>query len=161
MIFSYWNERMRWRNITRYHWLYLLSQILYMSASECPYCWDNINVYRSCRGWYGIEQMVVSVSCSSWSAAELLHPDTLYNHAHLLCLDNAAILAVKLPRIACFGAISPSILNRFPSNFAKAIFYSNPDSPENFVKLYSVFQKLDHLTCSKLKLRRPSITPLN
>ena len=29
------------------------------------------------------------------------------------------------------------------------------------VKLCSVFQKLDHLTCSKLKLRRPSIIPIN
>ena len=71
------------------------------------------------------------------------------------------IVGVKLTRIAWFSAISPSILNRFPANFAKAIFYSNPNSPENFVKLYSVFQKLAHLTCSKLKLRRPSITPLN
>ena len=55
-----------------------------------------------------------------------------------------------------FLAIYPSIINRFPSNFAKAIFYSNPNSPENFVKLYRVFQKLDYLTCSKVKLRRPS-----
>ena len=37
------------------------------------------------------------------------------------------LLAVKLPRIAWFSAISPSILNRFSSNFAKAIFYSNPN----------------------------------
>ena len=42
----------------------------------------------------------------------------------------------------------------------KAIFYSNPNSPENFVKLYSVFQKLDHSTCNELKLRRPPITLL-
>ena len=34
--------------------------------------------------------------------------------------------------------------------FCKAIFYSIPESPEIFVKLYSVFQKLDYLTCSKL-----------
>ena len=52
-------------------------------------------------------------------------------------------------------------LNRFSSNFAKAIFYSNPNSPENFVKLYCAFQKLDHLTCNKLKLRRSSLTLLN
>ena len=57
------------------------------------------------------------------------------------------------------SAISPSILNRFSSNFAKAIFYSNTNSPVYFVKLYSVFQKLDHSTCNELKLRRPSITP--
>ena len=57
--------------------------------------------------------------------------------------------------------IFPFILNRFPWNFAKVIFYSNLNRPENFVKLYSEFQKLDHLTCSKFKLRRPSITPLN
>ena len=59
---------------------------------------------------------------------------------------------------------SPSILKQFVSYFTKPIFFSNPntsDSPENFVKLYSVFQKLAHLTCSKLKLQRPSITPLN
>ena len=68
----------------------------------------------------------------------------------------STILAVKLTRIASFSAISPSILNRFPLNFAKAIFYSDP-SLENFVNLHSVFQKLDHLTCSKLKLRRRSI----
>ena len=55
----------------------------------------------------------------------------------------------------------PSILKRFSSNFAKAIFYSNPNSPENFLKLYNAFQKLDHLTCNKLKLRRSSLTPLN
>ena len=36
----------------------------------------------------------------------------------------------------------------------------NPNIPENFVKLYIVFQKLDHLTCDKFKLRRPSINPL-
>ena len=29
------------------------------------------------------------------------------------------------------------------------------------VKLYSGFQKLDYLTRSELKLRRPSLTPLN
>ena len=107
MIFSYWNERMRWRNITRYHWLYLLSQILYMKASECPYCWDNINAYRCCRGWYGIEQMVVhvSVSCSSWSAAVILHPDTLYNQAHLLCLDNAASLQMFYNHISSWNVL--------------------------------------------------------
>ena len=71
------------------------------------------------------------------------------------------ILAVKLTRIAWFSAISPSILNRFSSNFAKVIFYSNHNGPENFAKLYSVFQKLDHLTCNELKLRRSSLTPLN
>ena len=71
------------------------------------------------------------------------------------------MVAVKLTRIALFSAISPSILNRFSSNFAKVIFYSNPNTLEIFVKLYSVFQKLDHLTCNELKLRRPSITPLN
>ena len=69
-----------------------------------------------------------------------------------------SILTVKLTRIAWFSAISPSILNRFSPNFVKAIFYSNPNSPENFVKLYSVFQKLDHLTCNELKLLRPSIS---
>ena len=48
------------------------------------------------------------------------------------------IPAVKLTRIAWFSAISPSILNRFPWNFAKAIFYSNPSSssPENFTKFF-------------------------
>ena len=40
-------------------------------------------------------------------------------------------------------------------------FKQNPNIPENFVKLYIVFQKLDHLTCNKLKLRRPSLNPLN
>ena len=37
----------------------------------------------------------------------------------------------------------------------KIIFQQNPNIAENFVKLYSVYQKLDHLTCSKLKLWRP------
>ena len=71
------------------------------------------------------------------------------------------ILAVKSTRIAWFSAISLSILNRFFSNFTKAIFYSNPNRPENFVKLYSVFQKLDHLTCNEFKLQRFSLTSLN
>ena len=62
------------------------------------------------------------------------------------------ILAVKLTRIAWFSAIS--------SNFTKAIFYSNPNNPENFVNLYSVFQKLDHLTCNELKLRRSLFNPI-
>ena len=44
--------------------------------------------------------------------------------------------------------------------FEKAIFYLNPNRSENFLKISSVFQKLDHLTCSKLKLRCPSITAL-
>ena len=60
------------------------------------------------------------------------------------------ILAVKLTRIAWFSAISPSILNRFSWNFAKAIFYSNPNSGKKFAKLYLIFQKLDHLTCNKI-----------
>ena len=34
--------------------------------------------------------------------------------------------------------------------------YQHWQQPWNFVKLYSVFKKLDHLTCNKLKLRRPS-----
>ena len=34
--------------------------------------------------------------------------------------------------------------------FFQIIFQQSPNIPENFVKLYSVFQKLDHLTCSKL-----------
>ena len=59
------------------------------------------------------------------------------------------------------SGISQSIPNRFSSNFANATFYSNPNGPENFVKLYNVFQKLDHLTCNELKLRRPFITSLN
>ena len=45
------------------------------------------------------------------------------------------------------------IFGDFPVNFepimAKAIFYSNPNSGENFAKLYLIFQKLDHLTCNK------------
>ena len=45
-----------------------------------------------------------------------------------------------------FSAISQPISFKF----AKAIFYSNPNSLENFVKLPSVFQKLDHLTCRPL-----------
>ena len=61
-----------------------------------------------------------------------------------------SILAVKLTRIAWFPAISPSILNRFSCNFAKAIFYSNPNSGKNLTKLYLIFQKLDHLTCNKI-----------
>ena len=32
--------KMRWRNITRHHWLHILFQILDVQASECPYCWD-------------------------------------------------------------------------------------------------------------------------
>ena len=48
-------------------------------------------------------------------------------------------------------------IDREISNCSKAIFYANPNSPENFVKLYSVFQKLNHLTCNELKLRRSSL----
>ena len=43
----------------------------------------------------------------------------------------------------------------------KTILKQNPNIPENFVKLDSVFQNLDHSTCSKLKLWRPSLNPLN
>ena len=32
------------------------------------------------------------------------------------------------------------------------IFQQNPNASENFVKLCALFQKLDHLTCSKLEL---------
>ena len=48
-----------------------------------------------------------------------------------------------------FGDFSV-VLNRFSWNFAKNIFYSNPNSGKNFAKLYLIFQKLDHLTCSKI-----------
>ena len=30
--------------------------------------------------------------------------------------------------------------------FLNTIFQKNPSSPENFIKLYSVFKNLDHLT---------------
>ena len=36
--------------------------------------------------------------------------------------------------------------------FCKHNFEKKHNSPKNFVKLCSVFQKLDHLTCDKLKL---------
>ena len=56
-------------------------------------------------------------------------------------------------------------LHQFLTDFPQILQRPGPFSIQiltalrNFVKLYSVFQKLDHLTCSKLKLRRPSITP--
>ena len=37
---------------------------------------------------------------------------------------------------------------------------SCPKIGENFVKLYAELQKLDHLTCSKLKFLRSSMNPL-
>ena len=64
--------------------------------------------------------------------------------------DLVTLLPVKLTRITWFSAISSSILNRFSWNFAKAIFYSNPNSGKNFAKSHLILQKLDHLTCNKI-----------
>ena len=44
---------------------------------------------------------------------------------------------------------SQSILNRFSRNFVNPIFQSFGIDPENLVKKHCLFQKLDHLTCSK------------
>ena len=49
----------------------------------------------------------------------------------------------------------------FHEIWKQAYLKQNTSIHENFVKLYIVFQKLDHLTCNKLKLRRPSLNPLN
>ena len=38
--------------------------------------------------------------------------------------------------------------------FGKNHISAESQYPDNFVKLYAVFQKLDHLTYIKLKLRR-------
>ena len=54
-----------------------------------------------------------------------------------------------------------SILNRLSWNVEQAISKSCPNIGKNFVKVYAVFQKLDHLTCSKLKICCPSINPLH
>ena len=35
-------------------------------------------------------------------------------------------------------------------NFAQNIFKSCPNIDKKFAKLYSLFQKLDHLTCNKI-----------
>ena len=71
------------------------------------------------------------------SGSKGLMKKTLYNNLIRYTMNEVRlnILAVKLTRIAWFSAISPSILNRFYSNFAKAIFHSNPNSPENFIKI--------------------------
>ena len=60
--------------------------------------------------------------------------------------------------VMVIGAVSVRVTD---CQCTKAIFYSNPNRPENFVKLYSVFQKLDHLTCIEFKLQRSSLTSLN
>ena len=55
-------------------------------------------------------------------------------------------------------------LSQFSTDFheiLKTSVQKKPNSPENFVKLYSVFQKLDHFTFNKLKLRRFSIILLH
>ena len=70
-------------------------------------------------------------------------------------------LSPQLASSACFSVISPSIISRFSRNFVKIIFQQNAYISENFVKLYSLFQKLDHLTCGKFKLRRPYLNLLN
>ena len=44
---------------------------------------------------------------------------------------------------ACFSLIYPSIIKRFYWNIVKIIFQQSPNSPENFVKLYAVFQKVN------------------
>ena len=46
-----------------------------------------------------------------------------------------------------FSVSSQSILKRLSQNFATIIIWSFGNNPENLAKLYSAFQKLDHLTC--------------
>ena len=46
--------------------------------------------------------------------------------------------------------MSPSIMNQFFWNLAQAIFKSYPNVGKNVAKLYSMLQKLDHLTCNKI-----------
>ena len=67
-----------------------------LRMSICPYCWDNINAYRCCRCWNGIEQMVVSVSCSSQSGL-CYHILTPYIAKHPLCLDRMSVQNETVP----------------------------------------------------------------
>ena len=48
-----------------------------------------------------------------------------------------------------FSVSSQSIIKRFSCNLASPIFESFGIDPENFVKKYSIVQKLDHFTCNK------------
>ena len=43
-------------------------------------------------------------------------------------------------------------LRQLSAYFVQDICKSYPNIDKNFVKLYSELQKLDHLTCSKLKI---------
>ena len=47
-------------------------------------------------------------------------------------------------------AISQSILNRFPRNFSQDISKSCPNTSKKLANLFSIFQKLAHLTCNKI-----------
>ena len=69
----------------------------------------------------------------------------------VLIVINELYLRPQLTSSACFSLIYPSIINRFSWNSVQIIFRQNLNIPENLVKLYIVFRKLDHLTCSKLK----------
>ena len=105
--------------------------------------------------WYGCK---VFIGCTQFILVPILISVERQSMQLLASPEKGSYTLRQINQDSMIFVDSPSILNRFPSNFAKVIFYSNPNSPENFIKLYSVFQKLDHLTCSKLKLRRPSIS---
>ena len=52
-----------------------------------------------------------------------------------------------------FGKFEAHVLttmNIFLRNLAQAIFKSYPNSDKFFDKLYNIFRKLDHLTCTKI-----------
>ena len=49
-----------------------------------------------------------------------------------------------------FSVSSQSILKRLSQNLATIIIWLFGKYPENFAKFYSVFQKLDYLTCNAI-----------
>ena len=115
------------------------------------WCWASVTYDRA---KHNKDNKMIQVECVCWHNIIDKNITIFFVISHwiiiLYCSNFIAILAVKLTRIAWFSAIPPSILNRFSWNFAKAIFYSNPNSGKNFAKLYLILQKLDHLTCNKI-----------
>ena len=65
----------------------------------------------------------------------------------------------QLSEAHAFHRFLHQLFNRFSRKIEQDMSKSRPNIDKKFVELYAELQKLDHLTCSKLK--RPSINPLH
>ena len=120
--------------------------------------WDTILIHVPCQADPLCFETGWSIAIGQESPARtiaFIHYVTQYMwFKHLILflylISSIGLVAVNFHQRWVFSLMSQSILNQFPWNFASTLFNYSGAYHDNFVKFEWVFQKLDHLTCSRI-----------